>query len=431
MGKKKSFKQVVQKLKADLVATHSANPDDFPAAVVLVHRAANLATDETKRRFADFKEAEINAAADREMGKLTAPGFGFEFNAEGTDKTLFDTLVVFLRALEKVLIQGHDGAVPVNPDESWRVSFADEEDVFLVPVPRRKWRLSPPADKEHDTFLRRALIAHRLIPVEFDNAPISFHKVDEIKTAKKSLGFGAALFENVHFAERNCDGKFLITSVAASNQSQVIKDAIENSHYQDCFATVFPELTVSPTSLEEIVTNLAEKPFLDGRPMCPPSIVLAGSWHAPCDGGHKNSCQIFDGDGLPIISYDKRLSYGGGRKDREDIVTGDKFPILITSEGLVAVAICLDFCDGLFEGPYSELDVDVIVVPSCGDEVTMNSHLRKAASVNIRYSTTTFVVQQGYPAKADKTGYVLLCANGSPPAVDQTEVSETWLRKFT
>lgn len=431
MGKRKQFAQSVLKLQQDLLAVHAADPDNFRAAVVLVHRAACKAPDEIKRRFSDFKETLLAAAAESEIDKLFTSGFGFMFDGEAPDAAIFERLIVFLRALEAVLIQGHDGSLPVNPNEAWRVCFADEDDVFLVPVPRRKWRCDPPVDKEHDTFPRRALIAHRLIAVEYDNASISFHRVEELKTAKTSLGFGAALFPDVDFVESVHDGRFVVTSFSARGQSQVISDAIRNSHYQDCFATVFPELTVSPETLEQILFQLVEKPFLDDRPYISPTLVLAGSWHVSCSDGHKNSCQIFDGDGQPIITYDKRLSYGGGRKDREDIVAGDRFPILVTSEGLVAVAICLDFCDGLFDGIYSDLDVDVIIVPSCGDDNTMDGHLRKAANSNIRFSTTTFVVQQGYPVKANKTGYVMLCANGRPPTVGQTEVSDTWLTKFT
>ncbi|MBP0114352.1 hypothetical protein [Bradyrhizobium vignae] len=59
---------------------------------------------------------------------------------------------------------------------------------------------------------------------------------------------------------------------------------------------------------------------------------------------------------------------------------------------MVGVAICLDFCD-VCETPFSELDVDVMLVPSMGNDRTMQGHQTTAAQVEVRFGTRSFVVQ--------------------------------------
>jgi predicted amidohydrolase len=212
---------------------------------------------------------------------------------------------------------------------------------------------------------------------------------------------------------------------------RTIETAIENSHFDDCFVTVFPELVIDPVSLLEIERQLVEKPFLKGRNPVPPTLIVAGSWHEKHSDGFRNAAHVFDGSGDRVASYSKRLSYGGGRVARERIEPGSDFPILVTRDGLVAFAICLDFCDRQFDGVYGTLDVDFLLVPSCGDEKTMESHLQNASRSDTRYSTATFVVQQAYPKKPRSNGYVLLAADGASPTSKSTKVNATWVRKFT
>lgn len=433
MPKTKSFDDQQVALHASLRTLKARDADNYRAAIVLMYRVASAALISTKKRFSDWEESDLKREADDLIESLSSDAFGFIPGPPGDELANFRALVVRIRSLELALMMGDTGGHPVDPNDAWRVTFEDEDDeddAFLVPVPRRRWRTLVPG-QNYESFKKRILYAHRLIPVSADGAEVTFHYADQRRPCDASLRFGGVLFEALKFSEKTASGTFVIDGVTTQNTAAIIETGLRRSHDERCFATILPELLVSPTSLEDVVKILSEKPFPSLAGALPPAIVIAGTWHETDGTTYTNTAHVLDGDGEKIVTYDKRLAYGGGRTELEGIVPGKRFPIIVTSEGLVALAICLDFCDLQHDGPYAELDVDFLLVPSCGDDKTMDSHIARSYSASVRHATTTFVVQQRYPVRPDTVGYVLLRREGPLAALADTLTSETWVTKFT
>jgi hypothetical protein len=195
--------------------------------------------------------------------------------------------------------------------------------------------------------------------------------------------------------------------------------AAESTDGEECVMAVWPELTLPPQLVELIRTTLGDRGLSD-NPGARPGFVVAGSWHVEADGGHVNLTPILDGSGNPLFAYRKTSRFelsktgfdaeaSGGSKVRlpEDILLGEELPILVYGDLLIAFAICLDFCDQSKDPPYHDMAVDLVIVPSYGNEAMMKGHIQTATAIKARHDALSFVVQQAFPALAAGGGYVL------------------------
>ncbi len=164
---------------------------------------------------------------------------------------------------------------------------------------------------------------------------------------------------------------------------------------------VFPELTICP-ELRERVAN-----WLDDNPNAPFSLVLPGSFHTQQDGSVYNTAELFDRFGNTVLSH-RKLTTFGPKKKHESIATGNKIELLDTSIGLIAMPICLDFCeeDSPFNELWQNLGVEWLLVPAFGNGKSISAHLRKADNILRTHGTVTALANQNPEALDKDLGFV-------------------------
>jgi predicted amidohydrolase len=89
----------------------------------------------------------------------------------------------------------------------------------------------------------------------------------------------------------------------------------------------------------------------------------------------------------------------------EGIEPGGDLPVLMLDDLAIGFAICLDFC--VSGSPYSNLDVDLMFVPSFGDEKTIDGHRTTANRMRIDFATRTLVAQQAKTVVKRRRGFIL------------------------
>ncbi len=119
-----------------------------------------------------------------------------------------------------------------------------------------------------------------------------------------------------------------------------------------------------------------------------------------------NEAAVLSGSGRSLLGQQKRLPWRAGPKI-ENIRRGEDLWILVLGDILVGFGICLDFCQRLGETPYRALDVDLVLVPSLGNDATMSGHAAVAQDLHINRGSRCFVVQGAEPTLEGFDGYVL------------------------
>lgn len=387
--------------------------------ILILWRALTEAPTPVVHQYSTISEQEILQAA-------ASTGVGVEqrrFLGEvPQDAPLRETVLAIggaLRALEHLLADVNLGSLPPDPNQDWRVD--DDGQAFLiVPVERIAWREAKPPERDFRPFSQRGVGRLRIVPTVVDGARVRLYTAHRVSGKRHSINFGSALFSGVKFEEAKTQTHFTITGVSGRGMKKLAGEACRNAHLQACQVVVFPELTINNSLLDGIVDDLRAKDW-DDAAAAPsaqtPSIIVAGSWHVPVEGGYANVAPILDGDGEVLLKHQKRYAYRDEHGRAEDIVPGDELAILLTGEGLYAVGICLDFCHRGLTTPYGRLDVDFVLVPSCGNTSTMDGHLRTAKDLVDGTKTRSFIVQQAYPKPRRGVGYVL------HPGTDLSEVT--------
>ncbi|MEJ0050162.1 MAG: hypothetical protein WDN02_02915 [Methylovirgula sp.] len=246
-------------------------------------------------------------------------------------------------------------------------------------------------------YEKRGMLFHRMIPKKINGYSVEIFSSRSRHMSKheaESWRVGACLFGAIELRpdifEARGEKRFVILDAQCATAASVVNTQIENALNEQCVALVWPELTVPPALLKRLRTLLSDRDVEDAR--SPPEVVVAGSWHENIDGRTVNRSRIFDGYGVERFAYDKIEPYADGDWGREDIVPGTRVCVLATEAALIGFAICLDFCD-VNSNPFTELDIDLILVPSMGNDRTIEGHRNTAAAVEVRFGTRTFVVQ--------------------------------------
>ena len=428
------WRKLVAAMPMALAGIWTADQDNYRSALILLFNVAAKAHTHVLNMYSGWPEAEIRAEAEGIRTELDTDGFGYHYRAEEDDVACLRRLAVHIRALEFVVSGDWTGDYPPDPNREWRVEVPGGQEFFLVPLPRRLWRTPQPSAKDERAFSKRCLFMHRIIPAEVDGVEVAFHPLRALSPTKGAeLSFGAALFEKVNFCEAETQDPFTVTEVKLDDRETVIEEAIEKAHKRPCFSVVFPELTIDPEAVAQIRLLFKTKPFAGTGSVRSPSVVVAGSWHKPTEGSYVNAASVLDGMGRPLFEYVKRHAYGGQGRNRENITHGTDFPILLSPEGLVAFAICLDFCNHATgkETLYERVDVDFLLVTSCGNATTMKSHLHTAYMVHRRYGTVSFIAQQCHPPMDSARGYAAVWREKPDPTEETSRVVESWKECFS
>ncbi len=427
-----SWRSVLAALSNTLTSIWKQDSEDVRTALVAAFKAAEKAPSHLLNLYSDWPEGGLQSDAQDMQANLGEPGFGYVYTPDDTDLACLERLVKFIRALEFALTGYSLGDYPTNPNADWRVRLPDGAEYFLVPLPRRVWGRGYDPRTDGRAFSKRCLIMHRVIPTKVDGTVVTFVPMRSVRRLSNDpLRFAAAVFEKADFGDAEHQNPFRVSQVELGDFDTVALDAVTRTHQLPYLALVFPELTVNEEGLEKLRSLLKKKPFTVPLGAISPTLVVAGSWHVMDGDRNFNVATILNGQGTTIATYRKRHSYGGQGRPREAIASGTEFPILLSPEGMVGFAICLDFCNHGTPTLYEQVDIDFVLVPSCGNTSTMDGHLHTAYELSKRYSTVSFVSQQAHPPEQPTRGYVSLWEDKPLPTSEKSKVSEGWAERFT
>lgn len=331
-------------------------------------------------------------------------------------------LAVRLRALELYLRSISDGGVLRLSTDCLAV-FRSDSAYILLKEPRNR------VAETKDSFRRRGLRHARLIPTKIGDFDIDLIFVEEPlgrARAERSipLSLGTGLFEGLKFKTTKIPDGFIIEDAYAPSQLDIIRDQIALASHVECTGVVYPELTIGDATLSSISRSLSDW-------NCNLSIIVAGSRHHTEENGSRfNVAAVLGGYGQLLAEHRKLYRFNDGSGPHEAIELGTRVPVLVLEQALLAFGICLDFCNLAEEPPYLHLDVDYVLVPSCGGQSTMRSHVKRSSDILARLKSRTLVVQQFYtetPSADDPLGYVLARTAAQEPDVDTLERREPWL----
>jgi hypothetical protein len=393
-------------------------------ALFALWRQIALAPAPIQHLYGQISENTIRETAEQFEKLLGYPNWGLTLKGADDDQEIVKNIGGLLRALDLYLKQFLSGSHTPTPNDDWRVEWNGEE-AFLIPLARLPWRAPKGEEKDFRPFSQRGLLCSRIVPAAVDGANVRLYYPDRIARIDQELTFGAALFPQLSFDIVDSSGAFRVTGVSAPDLAKNIAEACEGACAAQCLAAVFPELTINDTSLRQIKRLLAGKPWWEGErgSFRAAPIVVAGSWHEAFQSGYVNVATVLDGEGNLLLRHQKRFAYRDDEGRPEDIIPGQELSILVLNEGLFSFGICLDFCHRGFETPYGELDVDFVLVPSCGNAATMEGHVRTACDLHDRRKTRSFVVQQAFPEISEGIGYVL-CPDGAPKGKSSADLAE-------
>jgi hypothetical protein len=196
---------------------------------------------------------------------------------------------------------------------------------------------------------------------------------------------------------------FVFREVSCRDGRKTIDDQVRGAREAACFTVVWPELTMPPRLRTHLVGALKRTVGPGAGDL---KAAVAGSWHERDGEAYVNEAVVVNGFGKRLFRYRKIIPYIDGKNIQEGIRSGTSIPVLVTDEGLVAVAICRDFCERK-RPHFPGLDVDFVLVPSLGDPAALEGNEATAGDMNLRHGTRSFVVQQCLPREPDRLGWVV------------------------
>lgn len=349
----------------------------------------------------DFKEIPEPALREGAIACVGNLPHASDFSGSSDFCALLTEAAKVLRALDKILLQDAEDIFDEKPDV-WKV---EDGTVYIVPVARPVMREGGP--KTGQSFSRRGLLHHRIIPVRVDDVDVVIEPHPDLAEGESAIGrtFGAAIFTDFDLSLKDTKPSMFVA------QGTVCRDVIGTIIERQCIAArqnkcdtvLWPELSVTTAAAHDIHASLSRDPLTG---VLPP-LVVAGSWHVEAEGDHRNIAPVLDGRGAQLFCFGKSRKFATGGRT-EDIVPYGKVHIVATDRELVAFAICKDFCDKESAVPVLSLDVDLVLVPSMGKSNTMTAHRDAADTMKVRHGARSVVVQQTYPrGEEDPPGYLL------------------------
>ena len=338
--------------------------------------------------FCDFEEAELERATTNRINQFEGERFDVQWQNDLAADTL--TAAAYVRALDRELHSfspSHFGSKPLLEE-----AYKTKSKKFFV-VPRAIRRKFP---RRSQPFRKRGLLCNRVLPTEVQGLDVRLTQHRTSRTDPDNLVFGAALFKQYDLKTFSSDRAFRLTDVEFEDLEGMISQQVTSAVTEGCSILAWPELMVPPSARDHIVQRLRETVINHTNDKVP-DLVVAGTWHAPCgEETWQNVGYVFTGAGKPLLNFAKVKKFylrSGNTQLGEDIKVGDEIQILLTDFGAVAFGICKDFCD--VESHLLEaLDIDLFIVPSLGNESTMDGHCNNGTRLKHASGARTFVVQQ-------------------------------------
>lgn len=391
----------------ELHASHEKS--SFSGGVELRDRMAELwsllrrGPDEVSRDYRELPEVAIvssQEAADRHLRVSQVP-----WSASGDCLAIVTSIAGALRALDAQLtdLPGFRGK-PLS-SLTW---ISETADVYVIPRGRAK--RTDRQEGPGSGYLRRATPNHNMIPRTLPGGYEVDVRVDDTLSLPVPRDrvpmVGAALFpgQKMDWNKRGKEGWIALDADTGQDES-ILRRQVSECYGGGLLAAVWPELSMPERRREILQANLSR---LDGtaEPQTGPHLVVAGSWHDEVEDGHANVMRILDGSGEERLTFTKISKFFGGGV-REGNIRDNRIPIVWTQDCLISFAICSDFCDlAKPEPPYLELDVDLVLVPSLGNERALNGHETNRKRRRFITAGETAVVQQNEDGK-EPVGWVL------------------------
>lgn len=369
-----------------------------PAVVVGIWSLLQIAPSGLRNAYAEVSEREIID----ESGVYSGAGASLpKIHAQTPNRDACKILGGMLRSAENQYLEQETG--PFIAPEDWEVTVSEKQ-FYLIPTPRRSSRASPEDLKQDKRpFPRRGLKNMRVLRCEAGGHKVELKDHRDIGRGVDAPAFSATSFKKVRFKETYPEGYFLVSGVQGPTKKGV-QGQLAKAGKAKSFAHVFPELTINPAMRKVIGDELLA---LEHGAESSPAIVVGGSFHDKIGSVYANRGYVYSQSGKELFEYRKIVAFVDPEKRNEKIEAGKTIPVMVTAIGLIAFPICKDLCHS-YDTPYSKLDVDFLLTPSCGDEKTMNEHLTAARRLHDLFNCRPFVAQQCFPERTDKViGFVL------------------------
>ena len=369
-------------------------------------------------RYRDIDEFGLDAAArDHELD--SPMGFPVDGSTRARQNELLFTLAVRLRAAERRLFELSPGATARRPEDCL-AGFRGRRAYVLLREARNR------TCKRGDPFTRRGLRRARIIPAAVGGLEVGLVIAEDPRgrarlRAGAPLRVATGLFAGLELEIDEVGNGFLVRDARAPGQLSTVRGHLAAAAAQGCAGLIYPELSIGAGLLGDLRTCLSTRDY--GL-----SFVLAGSRHR-MDGLGRwyNVATVLDGYGGVLMEHSKLFGFLDRAGSPEAVEPGSRIDVLVLEEAVVAVATCLDFCIGTEESPYLSLDVDYVLVPSCGGPTTMRDHVGRSSQALLRQGSRAIVVQQHDPPGAgDPLGYVLARGGGPAPSVEELARTEDW-----
>lgn len=385
---------------------------DEPELEFLEQRLARLHTlmlrahdnvGELFKRIEESALAEAGLARAEALGDLEAPPTWLD-RLDPSPKGVAEALATEIRGVDHALhVTRYKEIGFADPDTHWKTR---DKTAYVIPNHGVAPRGKPMTDQ---SYTRRGLLWHRVMPTNVNGFEVRLYRGDVgERSGRDRRHLAGALFNDFGLTLSRPDATktFFVQGVNCpelSSQLVTQLDALQAAE-PGLLAAVWPELTGPPQVRDQIVQRLARWPYRGNHRR--PSVVLPGSWHEPTPKGRVNVIRVLNGFGREIVPPCEKTRAFNLDGRFEDIQPGTGLPVLVIGELLVGMAICKDFCDRSRDLPYLHLPLDLVLVPSFGDDLTMRSHCVAASDLWIRHHTRSFVVQQESRRNLD-WGYVL------------------------
>ncbi|WP_447726015.1 hypothetical protein [Sphingomonas koreensis] len=372
------------------------------AALAACYAQLSAAPAKSAELYARIAETELVRAANAQFSRLEDGDWRWDFAGAGLEDGVA-ALGARVRALDRLLKHlTNDHGPPADIE----LDYLCTETGWFV-IPRLTARIARDGHGGRATIQQRATLDHRLLPRKLGSYTIELAWLGDIVTTAPGK-LGAAMFEDFEL-EIQRSGEplnFIATGILCPTAETTITTAVARAAADGCSALAWPELTMRPQIELKALREALEAAALSDAAGDAPGFTLAGSWHVEGKDGRRNIAPVLDSCGREILRHAKSRAYADNEYGMEAILCDYRIPVLVTQEELVAFAICKDFCDARPGIPYPLLDIDLIIVGSIGNDVTMQSH-RSAASDAMALGTRTFVVQQDLSTTNGETGWVL------------------------
>lgn len=263
-------------------------------------------------------------------------------------------------------------------------------------IPRARPRATDRRPGGGNGFGRRGTPHHRILPRIIEGKfEVQLHWSHHLAigpTVGEERLLGAALLPGLEMEWDESDGTAKAVRADCEDEKDMIRTQVDGAFSAPLLACVWPELTMSPRRLDRLKAAL-ERKSVSAAPLAGPALVAAGSWHESDGDAVRNIMRVLDKSGRERMRFVKITTFVGGGVV-EGNSPGSAIPVILNEDALITFAICSDFCDLDEPIPYTELDVDLILVPSLGNASAVKGHEANGRKIGVNPGATTFVVQQ-------------------------------------